>query len=199
MTLYQIKPAFQKLLRPLMFWLAHKGITANNITISAMVLSFITGVILCLWPYPQLFCLLPIILFIRMALNALDGMLARECHQQSKLGAILNELGDILSDTTLYIPFAFLIHSNTVLVLIMIFCAVLTEFCGILAQTISGIRAYTGPMGKSDRALVLGTWGLALTFWPKLTAYSNYVWCIIIVLLIWTVINRCRSVFMKVS
>lgn len=193
MTLYQIKPAFQKLLRPLMFQLANKGITANHITISAMVISFFTGTLLCLWPIPKLFCLLPLILFIRMALNALDGMLARECHQQSKLGAILNELGDILSDTALYLPFALLIHSNALLVLIMVFCAFLTEFCGVLAQTINQIRSYAGPMGKSDRALVLGTWGLIITLWPELTTYNNLVWTGIILLLIWTIINRCRS------
>jgi len=42
-----------------------------------------------------------------MALNAIDGMLAREHHMQSKLGAILNELGDVVSDTVLI----FLLHS----------------------------------------------------------------------------------------
>ncbi|MDF7675419.1 CDP-alcohol phosphatidyltransferase family protein [Neisseriaceae bacterium ESL0693] len=195
MTLYQIKPAFQKLLRPLMFRLANKGITANHITLSAMALSFITGILLCIWPIPELFWLLPVVLLIRMALNALDGMLARECNQQTKLGAILNELGDILSDTALYLPFALLIHSNAALVLIMIFGAALTEFCGVLAQTMNNIRSYAGPMGKSDRALILGTWGLIITFRPHLTTYNNLVWGIIIVLLIWTIINRCRSVY----
>lgn len=51
--------------------------------------------------------LLPIVLFIRMALNALDGMLARECNQQTRLGAILNETGDVISDIALYLPFYF--------------------------------------------------------------------------------------------
>lgn len=45
--------------------------------------------------------------FIRMALNALDGMLARECNQQTRLGAILNETGDVISDIALYLPFYF--------------------------------------------------------------------------------------------
>ena len=46
MTLYQIKPAFQALLRPLMFWLHKKGVTANHVTLAAMVLSFVTGAVL---------------------------------------------------------------------------------------------------------------------------------------------------------
>ena len=42
-----------------------------------------------------------------MAMNAVDGMLAREFGQQSPLGAYLNELADVVSDTALYLPFAF--------------------------------------------------------------------------------------------
>ena len=43
-----------------------------------------------------------------MALNAIDGMLAREYGQKSRLGAYLNELGDVVSDAALYAPFALL-------------------------------------------------------------------------------------------
>ncbi|MEG1714127.1 MAG: CDP-alcohol phosphatidyltransferase family protein [Citrobacter sp.] len=193
MTLYQIKPAFQALLRPLMFWLEKKNVTANHVTLAAMALSFITGAVLFIFPNPKLFILLPIILFIRMALNALDGMLARECNQQSRLGAILNETGDILSDLALYLPFMLLPGSNALLVLTMLFCTVMTEFCGVLAQTINGVRSYAGPLGKSDRALVFGAWGLALALWPQLVQWNNVVWGIATLLLLWTVVNRCKS------
>ncbi len=159
MTLYQIKPSFQALLRPLMFWLNRRGVTANHITLCAMVLSLITGVVLIIHPQPGLFVLLPVVLFVRMALNALDGMLARECNQRSRLGAILNETGDVISDISLYLPFMLLPQSSIPLVLIVVFCALMTEFCGVLAQTINGVRSYAGPLGKSDRALVFGAWG----------------------------------------
>ncbi len=106
-----------------------------------------------------LYFLLPIVLFARMALNALDGMLARECRQQSRLGAILNETGDVISDIALYLPFLFLADSSAPLVLAMLLAMVMTEFCGILAQTINGVRSYAGPFGKSDRALVFGAGG----------------------------------------
>jgi phosphatidylglycerophosphate synthase len=191
MTLYQLKPAFQTLLRPLMFWLHKHRITANHVTLTAIALSFITGAALLFFPHPDLFILLPIVLLVRMALNALDGMLARECNQQSHLGAILNETGDVLSDVALYLPFKLLPDSNTSLVLVMLFCAAMTEFCGVLVQTINGIRCYAGPLGKSDRALLFGTWGLALAIWPQLVQWNNVVWGIATVLLLWTVINRC--------
>ena len=90
MTLYQIKPLFQSLLRPTMFWLYKHHVTANHITLAALALSLLTGLLLVLVAQPILFMLLPIVLFIRMALNALDGMLARECNQQTRLGTIFS-------------------------------------------------------------------------------------------------------------
>lgn len=129
MTLYQIKPLFQSLLRPTMFWLYKHHVTANHITLAALALSLLTGLLLVLVAQPILFLLLPIVLFIRMALNALDGMLARECNQQTRLGAILNETGDVISDIALYLPFLFLPESNALLVILMLFCTILTEFC----------------------------------------------------------------------
>jgi len=51
-------------------------------------------------------CGVPCALFVRMALNALDGMLAREHGMGSDVGAMLNELGDVVSDVALYLPLA---------------------------------------------------------------------------------------------
>lgn len=193
MTLYQIKPAFQALLRPLMFWLHRHRVTANHITLAAVALSVLTSVTLLLFPYCELLILLPVVLFVRMALNALDGMLARECNQQSRLGAILNETGDVISDVVLYLPFILLPQSSTVLVLVMLFCSVMTEFCGVLAQVVNGTRSYAGPLGKSDRALMFGAWGLLLSVWSHLAQWNNLVWGIATILLLWTVYNRCQD------
>ena len=62
---------------------------------------------MAVWPtqrWPLI--LLPIILFLRMGLNAIDGMLAREHGMKSNLGAVLNEVGDVISDSALYLPLA---------------------------------------------------------------------------------------------
>ena len=193
MTLYTLKPVFQGLLRPAMFWLNRRQVTANHVTLAAVGLSLATGAALMLFPCPGLFFLLPVVLFVRMALNALDGMLARECQQPSRLGAVLNETGDVLSDIALYLPFIALPDSNAPLVLIMLLCMVMTEFCGLLAQSLNGARSYAGPMGKSDRAFAFGAWGLALSVWPQCGQWNNAVWAVAIVLLIWTSVNRCRS------
>jgi phosphatidylglycerophosphate synthase len=199
MTLYSIKPAFQALLRPLMFFLDRHGVTANHITLTAIIMSLFAGALLIIIPYHEIFFLLPAVLFIRMALNALDGMLARECNQASRLGAILNEIGDVISDIALYLPFIFVAGSQFWLVLALLFGTVLTEFCGLLAQTLNQTRSYAGPLGKSDRALLFGCWGLCLALWPTLAPWSNLVWIAAILLLIWTAINRCRSAMVQES
>ncbi|TDB56872.1 CDP-alcohol phosphatidyltransferase family protein [Photorhabdus khanii] len=193
MTLYDIKPKFQNLLRPWVIRLYQRGVTANQVTLCAMITSVIVGGILAFFPYPHLFLLLPFFLFFRMALNAIDGMLAREFNQQSRLGAVLNEIGDIVSDFALYLPFALLANTSLWLVIFTVIFAISTEFCGVVAQTLTGVRSYKGPLGKSDRAFLLGIYGVCIALWPQSLVYSNYIFIAAILLLFWTCINRCRD------
>src|SRR5580658_6218544 len=89
-SVYSLKPRFQKLLRPRAQQLVSKGITANEVTPLAGALSAGTGALLSWHGTPRGWILiLPLVLFVRMALNALDGLMARECHQQTRLGACL--------------------------------------------------------------------------------------------------------------
>ena len=93
MSIYALKPKFQNLLRPLVRQLAAKGVTANQVTLLACLFSILLGVVLALFPtFSSLFFLIPIWLFLRMALNAIDGMLAREFNQKSRLGGYLMRL-----------------------------------------------------------------------------------------------------------
>ena len=161
MTLYDLKPRFQDLLRPLVATLARMGITANQVTVVAAAGSVLLGILLVLAPARFLFLLLPLWLFIRMALNAIDGMLAREFGQQSALGAYLNEICDVVSDAALYLPFAMLAPFSPAWVVVVVLLAALTEFAGVLGPSLGAARRYDGPLGKSDRAFVFG----ALAFW----------------------------------
>jgi CDP-diacylglycerol--glycerol-3-phosphate 3-phosphatidyltransferase len=164
-SLYQLKPAFQRLLRPLVIRLAAAGVTANQITITTGIVSITLGAYLAL--EHRGWSLLPIFLFARMALNAIDGMLAREHGQQSKLGAVLNELMDVVSDAALTLPFATLPGWNPLAVCAAIFFAALTEMAGVLGLNIGSTRRNDGPFGKSDRALALGILGAWLALgWP---------------------------------
>ena len=198
-SIYQLKPAFQNLLRPVTATLARSGVTANQVTLAAMLLSF--GVVFCLWQFhaerwPLL--LLPIFLFIRMALNAIDGMLAREHGQKSALGAMLNELSDVLSDAALYLPFAVLPGVSPMLMVWVVLLAVICEMSGVAALQIGASRRYDGPMGKSDRAFIFGALSLALWF-GGMGEWVNWLLGVMLLLLALTTLNRARKALQEVA
>jgi CDP-diacylglycerol--glycerol-3-phosphate 3-phosphatidyltransferase len=189
-SVYQLKPRFQNLLRPYVVRLAERGVTANQVTVAAAGGSIGIG-ILVLWLawLHILFVLIALWLLLRMALNAVDGMLAREFGQQSRLGAYLNELGDIVSDAALFAPFAVVAPFGPLWVGIVIFLAIASEFAGALGPTVGAPRQYQGPMGKSDRALVFGI----LAVWVAVADRPDWLfWLmpILSLLLLWTIAAR---------
>jgi CDP-diacylglycerol--glycerol-3-phosphate 3-phosphatidyltransferase len=162
-SIYDLKPRFQALLRPAVRRLAGSGVTANQVTAAALVLSLAAGACLALWPrarWPLL--AVPAVLFLRMALNAVDGMLAREHGMKSDLGFVLNELGDVLADAAVYLPFALVPGGRAVLVVPLVVLGIAGEMAGVLASQVGGVRRYDGPLGKSDRAFLFGLLGLIL-------------------------------------
>lgn len=199
-SIYDLKPAFQGLLRPTCQRLAKAGVTANQVTLAAMFLSLATGAVIFYrsdhrWPL----LLLPIVLFIRMALNAIDGMLAREHNMKSSLGAVLNELGDVVSDSALYLPLAAVPGIPPALVAPIVVLAVIVEMTGVVAVQIGASRRYDGPMGKSDRAFVFGSLGLALGVGAPTGRWLDILLAGIIVFLLWTVLNRAKRALREIS
>lgn len=191
---YQLKSRFQSLLRPLTRALYAAGITANQVTVVTCLASVLLAALLIAMPWHVwLFLLLPAWLLVRMALNAIDGMLAREHGQASRLGAVLNEMGDVISDIALYAPFAFVAGSNPSWVAAIVVLAVTSEFAGLLGAALGGERSYAGPMGKSDRALVFGIAGLLIGCGAPIASYLNGLWAVMVLLLIITAANRCRA------
>lgn len=191
MTIYDLKPAFQNLLRPVCRRLADHGITANQVTLSALLLSIALGTAIVLQPESQAVLLLvPLLLFVRMALNAIDGMLAREHAMQSNLGAILNELGDVISDTAIYLPFALIPGLSPVLVTLVVVLAVISEMAGVVAVQIGASRRYDGPMGKSDRAFVFGSLATLVGLGVSPGPWADWLLAGVLLLLLLTLYNR---------
>ncbi|TIN91249.1 MAG: CDP-alcohol phosphatidyltransferase family protein [Mesorhizobium sp.] len=193
-TLYALKPAFQGRLRPLVNRLAAIGVTANSVTILAALMSIAAGAVIATlpeWRWPLL--LIPVVLFVRMALNAVDGMLAREHGQASTLGMYLNEICDVASDLALILPFAAFALFNTWGVIAFAITAVLTEFAGVLGIAAGIGRNYAGPFGKSDRALALGVVAVlcAADLWSP--SIAPLVFPAMATLSLLTAINRIRA------
>ncbi len=192
MSLYALKPRFQAILRPLVRRLAVAGVTANQVTLLACAVSVALGAWLSCWPGldPRAYLLLPLWMLLRMALNAIDGMLAREWHQRSALGGYLNELTDLVSDAALYLPFAGL---SPWALGTLVWLSAVSEMAGALGPTAGASRRQDGPLGKSDRALVfgaLGLWtGLAGQQLPASAAWG--LWALV-ALSVCTVVQRVR-------
>ena len=193
-SVYDIKPAFQRLLRPVSNGLARAGITPNQVTLAALALSAAVGGAIALWPerrWPLL--LLPAALLARMALNAIDGMMAREHGMQSAAGAVLNEIGDVASDAALYLPLALVAGLRAPLIVAVVLLAALSEMTGLVGLQTGAGRRYDGPMGKSDRALVFGALGLALGLGAAPGRWLDAVLIVVSLLLVMTVANRARK------
>lgn len=194
-TLYALKPGFQRMLRPLARSLVRAGVTANQVTVSAGLLSGVVALLLIFeLPDRRLFLSLPVALFIRMALNALDGIIAREFRQQSRLGAYLNELTDVVSDALLYLPFALVGIFDSLWIGAVIVLSVISEMAGTVAVMTGASRRYDGPLGKSDRAFVFGALGFWIGAGLEIAPWAAYATprCLALLLSL-TIINRVKK------
>lgn len=192
-SIYSLKPRFQNLLRPSVVRLAERGITANQVTLAAAGISLLVAMLVA-WQadHKWIFILIPIWMLLRMALNAIDGMLAREFGQQSKLGAYLNELCDVAADSALYLPFALIPGVPPLLVIGVVIMAALVEYAGVLGLMVGASRRYDGPMGKSDRALVFGLLGAFVVIGLFDIRWVTVVLWLVLALLMYTLYNRVR-------
>lgn len=200
MTIYDLKPKFQALLRPLCRWLAGRGVTANQVTLAAILLSLAGGVAVYAGQYRAGWLLsVPVVLFVRMALNAIDGMLAREHDMKSALGAVLNEMGDVVSDTVLYLPFAFLPGVPATAIVTLVILGIFVEMMGVVAVQIGAGRRYDGPFGKSDRAFFFGLVALLLGAGLHPGLWLNGLLTLAALLSLLTLIKRARRALAEVA
>lgn len=189
-SIYSIKPKFQSLLRPFVSFLDQRKVMPNHVTLFTLFLSVASGLVVYLkkewiWLYPFVF-------FVRMALNAIDGILAKEFNKKTKLGLYLNELGDMVSDLFLYLPLT-LFTLNPFSIWVFIFLSLFSEVAGLLGPHVLATRRYDGPMGKSDRAFVISALAILFHFMTLSSGYIHLVFWALNLLLILTTYNRIKK------
>ena len=132
---------------------------------------------------------LPAWLVIRTCLAGLDGTLAIEFGQKSRLGGYLNEWGDLVSDLALYTPILLTIFGGAITVFVFVLI-IATELVGLTSEWIGAGRRLEGPLGKVDRAIVFG----AVATWYAITAltppWPNFEILAVAILMIITITNR---------
>ncbi|MCC2089302.1 CDP-alcohol phosphatidyltransferase family protein [Mammaliicoccus sciuri] len=190
-SIYEIKPEFQQLLMPIVDWMRKIGMTPNQVTILALLLSIVTGIILSIFHDNKwIFILMPIVMFVRMALNAIDGVMAKKYQMKSHLGLLLNELGDVISDLFLFIPFVFIAEDYGIGIMLFISLSIISEMAGVTVQVIGSSRRYDGPMGKSDRAFIVGFISFLIFVHLNIIPYLHFVFYICSILMLINIYNR---------
>jgi glycerol-3-phosphate cytidylyltransferase len=192
-SLSYLKPRFQRALRPLTAIIARAGITANQVTLAALFGSLIVGALLAInHKTPAIFALLPVWLFIRMGLSTIDGLLALEHGQKSRLGGFLNEAGDIVSDFALAVPLISASSFSLPWITLIMSLAVINELTGIAGLWVGGDRNNDGLFGKSDRAIAFSIIAAVMAINGHLPAQAVLLLPLFIVLHLITIVNRLR-------
>jgi CDP-diacylglycerol--glycerol-3-phosphate 3-phosphatidyltransferase len=195
-TLYDIKPAFVRLLSPLVELFARNGVTPNQLTGAALLLSVAGGAALWLAPQSRGVALaVAVLLLVRMALNAVDGALARKTGLSSRSGEVFNEVSDVVADAVLYVPLIRVTAAPAALPLSFALLAGWTELCGVAAKAAGGTRRYDGPLGKSDRALAVGAFLVARAAGAPAGNWEAWFFGALCLLSLWTCGNRLRRAF----
>src|SRR5262245_40587147 len=188
------KLAFQAKLRPYAERLHENGVTPNQVTLATLALMAFEGALLLAYPghwFPLL--LLPAALIVRLALNAIDGMIAREHGLTTNLGKVLNELGDLLADGFLYMPLMAIPLAPGVLVGLAVLAGIAAEFTGVLAELLSGEGRHAGFFGKSERAIAFGVAGLLMAFGAEPSWWFDLLMLAVIVFSTRTIFTRAEA------
>ncbi len=154
---YQLKPRFQGVLGGVAGWLIGRRVHPDVLTGAALGLALAGGAVLIAsrWA-PWLLLLVPVLVLVRTALNALDGMVARGSGLARPWGTVLNEVGDRMADIALFGGLALAPGADPATGAVALVLLLLSSYVGTVAQAAGGRRQYGGVMGKADRMIVLG-------------------------------------------
>lgn len=188
---FDSKPFFQQILRPATRVAAAAGVRPNQVTVTTILLSLTVGALVLFrgddhWPL----LLIPCVLLVRVVFNHVDGMLACEHDMKTPVGAILNEIADVVSDAALYLPLAAVPGVPAWLVVAAVVLGLITEMAGLAAIQIGAERREDGPMGKKPRGLVFGGAALALGLGATPGPWLGVALAATIPLLLLTIANR---------
>lgn len=173
MGIYAIKPAFQKQLNPLKNLFIHYKVHPTFINLLGLVCSILMGIILYKFQnYWYLLLLVPVLAFIRTALNALDGMVSREMHIASRFGEVLNEFIDRISDVIIFIALGLSGSVSYVLASFAVILILLNSYLGIASKAAGGSRQYGGLIGKADRMLCLSIASALVALFEKIIIWN---------------------------
>lgn len=194
--LYLQKGNFQKVTR----WIAGTWMTANQATLFGCVFialassSFYIG--LTSQELRWTLLLVPFSLIMRMMMNALDGMLAREYKTGSVAGEVCNEGLDIIGDNICYGVLLFVPGIAKWPLVLFMLLSWAAEFWGVLGKSMpGGVRRHeTFLGGKPDRAVWMGILALILFFNPGFITFTGHYFLVVCFFVFMTSVIRIKKI-----
>lgn len=192
---YRLKFRFHNLCNPYLKYVM--GIHPDILSYLAVFVTLGTG--FCFYfssERPSLLILAIILIFLRMILNALDGMIATARGNLRLKGEIINALPDRYSDIFMMLGITFSQTCNTKIGAIATVLVLLVSYTGMLGKAIGMEWQHQGPLGKVERfTFILIAAFLQFIFSKKGITPSPTVfdW-----LMIWFIVGSQISVLMRV-
>lgn len=188
MKIYSLKPLFQKRLQPVARILAVNSVHPTILTLSGIVVSALLASAVRI-SSQILSWFVPLLVFLRLSLNALDGMVAKQRRMESTAGTALNELSDLISDVFIFAGLALAPNVNAFLGLAVLLLVQLTNIAGIAGHFVLKRHLWEGSVGKADRMVYLAFFAIIIAFTNE-TRWWNYLLVIIGLGSIITMIQR---------
>jgi CDP-diacylglycerol--glycerol-3-phosphate 3-phosphatidyltransferase len=193
LSLYAVKPRFQAVLRLVAVRCMRGGVSADALTAAGLGAAALAGVAIAVaGARPSWWlALVPLLLFARIACNALDGMVARDAGTARPWGTVLNETGDRVADL---LVFGGLVASGALpafAALALLPVVLFVSYLGVIGQAAGGARCYAGPLGKADRMALVSLYCLVAPWLPVAGTVCGWI---LLAGLALTAINRLRTI-----
>jgi CDP-diacylglycerol--glycerol-3-phosphate 3-phosphatidyltransferase len=152
--LYALKPWYATRLRGVRRALIIARVSPDAVSVAGIAFGAAAGAALFLVPSGPVAAVgVGLLLAARLGCANLDGMLARESGRTSRFGAVLNELGDRLAELAA-IAGAFALAPAPLVIGAML-AASAPSFIALAGAAAGAPRLQGGPIGKTERALLL--------------------------------------------
>ncbi|HXP78046.1 MAG TPA: CDP-alcohol phosphatidyltransferase family protein [Stellaceae bacterium] len=187
------KPLLERLFRPPALGLSLLGIRPNALTLASLAVSTLVGTLAFAVPtatWPLLMILAAMLT--RLALNHMDGIIARERGMKTPLGGLLNEMATPVEDMALYLPLAARSEMPAALIVCVVMSCALVEVAGLASLAIGGARRFDGPMSKVVRGVFFGMLVIAVVLRLAPASWAPSALVLALILLAVTAGNRLR-------
>ena len=194
MGIYSTKSMWQKVLKPIVDISVRNHVHPDVFTYTAVVISIGGAISLYLAGSNQawLWLFIPSVL-LRLTLNLLDGLVARELQMADTFGELKNEFGDRIADVAIFLGLAFGGYVDVRLVLVSLSLILCVSYLGILGKAMTGERVYGGIFGKGDRMISLAIFTLYSAISGNLSSFNWYL-ALASLAALTTVIQRVRII-----